>query len=99
MLFKQFICRPSLETESSVQHVSTINFVSGETVSEKEWRGREKKRKRERKRERDKESEWVLLSRKVCNKRKSIVIIKKKKKTILIETVHLLLGWINEWEK
>jgi len=40
-----------------VQHVSTINFVSGETVSEKEWRGREKKRKRRRKRERDKERE------------------------------------------
>lgn len=57
MLFKQFICRPSLETESSVRHVSTINFVSGET-EEKEWGEREKEKEGEKgeKRERDKES-------------------------------------------
>lgn len=56
--------------------------------------GRERKREREREggKERERQRKWneFCYHEKACNKRKTIVIIIKK--TILIETVHLLLG-------
>lgn len=88
MLFKQFICRSSLETESSVRRVSTIYFISRESENKKrEWK-------------RERESGMSFISRKkACNKRNSIVTIKND---INWRTVNLLSRWMSEnkrmWE-
>jgi len=80
-----------------VRYVSTINFVSGETVSKKNgererkkvgWERREREREKVRVcvcvcvRERKGQRKWneFCYHEKVCNKRKFIVIIIKKKK-------------------
>lgn len=65
-----------------MRYVSVINFVSGETVSEREARWERKGgRKRVSERMRDRQRKWneFCYHEEVCNKRKSIVIIKKER--------------------